>query len=506
LSSRPIAGSEEPADQRQRRSALARKCADEYLRTGSRSAAIRAVAGYRLLVLSATNDEDRIEALNGLSASRQLLFESRGLRSDIDDAIERGTAVLAMLDPTRPRTRHHANLGNAYRLRFEEVSADRADLRAGLQHAWDALDDEAAPHVHAQRLSNFGLLLRLHFEALGRRDDIDESVDVIEEAVELADATQRPQILSNASTSRRLRGARYGIAEDLHESRRLSNRALRGRETPEHLRVGLLINAALPDLDLFHLTGIAAHLKRAELALQLALKFVDPDSPDRLIVLINLANLKRLLATADPAPGRSDEAIEVALAALAALPVRHPDRPRFLAAVGRALRTRLDLEGRAEDAQDSVRYRTLAADYDGGDPYERALSAYTAGLWASEDDEHGTALHYLLTALDLLPKVVWLGLDRTTVLAHTVEWQDLARDVAASAIQNDELSVAIAALERGRTVFWSQVTGYPDESRRLRSAHPGLGDHLDRLDRIGEQLAAARAAANEKISTSRANS
>lgn len=501
MSRRPVVGAGGPAEQRELISRLARDSVDEYLRSADRSAIVRAVAAYRLLVLTANTDETRIDALSGLSASRQLLFESRGVSGDIEDAIERGAAALESPGPTRSRSRHLANLGNAYRVRFEEVSSDLADLRAGLQHAWDALEEEAPPHVRAQRLSNFGLLLRLRFEAMGRRDDIDESVDVFEEALELADPAQGPLIQSNASTSRRLRGTRFVVIKDLLEAARLSGLASRSVAVPDHLRVGLLINAAQPSLDLFHLTGDFAHLEPAGRALRLALTLVDPESADRPIVLLNLASLERLLAIATSEPRRRpDEAVFLARAALEALPPHHPDRPRYLAAVGRALRARHAAGGGSDDARESVRYRALAADYDGGDPYERALSAYMAGRWATEDGDHPTALRYLLSALELLPTVVWIGLERATVLSHASDWQDLARDVAASAVQNDRSAVAVAALERGRTIYWNQVIGFPEDSMRLRSADRDLGE---RLDRIGEQLAAARAAAERKLGTTR---
>ncbi|MEU6880679.1 CHAT domain-containing protein [Streptomyces sp. NPDC046712] len=100
-------------------------------------------------------------------------------------------------------------------------------------------------------------------------------------------------------------------------------------------------------------------------------------------------------------------------------------------------------------------------------------------LWASGAD--GFAL-----AVELLPLVVWRGVDHGDQRALLADLDELAVDAAAVAVGAGRPEQAVEILERGRTVMWSQLLDLrTTELTRLRADDPEL---FARLDAIREEL------------------
>ncbi|MFB7373822.1 CHAT domain-containing protein [Streptomyces sp. NPDC056222] len=114
----------------------------------------------------------------------------------------------------------------------------------------------------------------------------------------------------------------------------------------------------------------------------------------------------------------------------------------------------------------------------GGVARER-VGATAEQLWTSGAD--GLAL-----AVELLPLVVWRGVDHGDQRTLLADLYELAVDAAAVAVCAGRPERAVEILERGRTVMWSQLLDLrTTELTRLRADDPEL---FARLDAIREEL------------------
>jgi hypothetical protein len=98
-----------------------------------------------------------------------------------------------------------------------------------------------------------------------------------------------------------------------------------------------------------------------------------------------------------------------------------------------------------------------------------------------------SALDGYCTALELLPRVVWLGLE--TSLRQ--DWllreksENMGCRAASCAIQLGQLEEAVELLDLGRSVFWQQASSLRSDLEKLREKDPELAT---KLERVGQRL------------------
>jgi hypothetical protein len=117
-----------------------------------------------------------------------------------------------------------------------------------------------------------------------------------------------------------------------------------------------------------------------------------------------------------------------------------------------------------------------------------ALSA--ARKWAMKAHSHAglaLALDGYRTALEILPKVAWLGLSASS--RH--EWlrreqsENLGCLAATCAIQLGHFEEAVELVDLGRSVFWKQASSLRSDLAVLKEEHPELAE---KLERVGHKL------------------
>jgi len=115
-----------------------------------------------------------------------------------------------------------------------------------------------------------------------------------------------------------------------------------------------------------------------------------------------------------------------------------------------------------------------------------ALSA--ARQWSEISHLHGdlpSALDGYRTALELLPKVAWLGLNTPSrqdwLLREKVE--NLGCRAASCAIRLGHLEEAVELLDLGRSVFWQQAASLRSSLEMLREEDPALAEEFERIGR-----------------------
>jgi tetratricopeptide (TPR) repeat protein len=451
----------------------------------------RALDSFRWLHDSAMTPGERSVARADLFVVLQLAFERWGRPDLSEKMVDLGRVVVDETPTGSRRARQEANLANALRLRFE-AAGDRGDLTEGVLHARKGLDETVEDGIQAQRLSNLGLLLRTRYEVLGRRADLDEAISRFREALELAGepGQRRRRIQSNLGVALRLKGLVVDDEAVLREAASISMESLRD-VPPFHLdRRGLVANAGLAAADLARVSRTKDDLKTAIALLTEAAGSMAPGEPDSASDLVNLAMVLRLEAAASPEDGGLlDQAVDAAAVAVNALVPGSPDAARAWAASGRAYWLRFVWRHEPADGERGTACRLEASEQASSPVRERALSGRMAGEWALRIAQPTTAVRGYSTAIELLPQVVWPGLDRGDREFELTEWGGLAEDAAAAALEIQAPDLAVALLEQGRSVLWGEQLN-DEVIRRLETLDRGL---VERLSDVRRRLGALTA-------------
>jgi tetratricopeptide (TPR) repeat protein len=101
-----------------------------------------------------------------------------------------------------------------------------------------------------------------------------------------------------------------------------------------------------------------------------------------------------------------------------------------------------------------------------------------AGEVAMHAGDPGQAAPFYRTALQLLPAMAWLGMDRPTQETHLGDASDIARDAAACHVAIGRAGGAVELLEQGRGVLWAQLLQLRQRHAELEEQHPDLASRL----------------------------
>jgi hypothetical protein len=109
-----------------------------------------------------------------------------------------------------------------------------------------------------------------------------------------------------------------------------------------------------------------------------------------------------------------------------------------------------------------------------------------ARAWAKLSETAGRSpLDAFCCAIDLLPRIAWLGLAVTNQHALLADVGDIVRDAVAAAIRYEDYERAVVWAEQGRSIVWQNLLGLRTPVDKLRQTHP---DMADRLHYIARQL------------------
>ncbi|MGI5240193.1 hypothetical protein [Dactylosporangium sp. CA-139066] len=463
-------------------------------------------------------------------------------RRYLDQAVARLRAAVAAAGPDEPDLgQMHADLAGALQRRYE-AGAEAADLdeavagwREGLRlHSADA-PDRVGPQ------SNLALALRMRFEQLGVRDDIDQAVTLGREALRTATPALRAVVQSNLAGALLLRFRHTGATADLDEAVALGREAAEAAD--EERQLGCRSNLCLALMIRHMASGAAADLDDAIRWGRTAAEAAPRDAPERPAVLTNLAgalhvrfhrtrNLRDLDAAIDyarqavaatasdrgaPDRGalsdlsmlllsyfdidRSRDTLEEAIAAArqgvgGSANATHPSYSSHLANLAEGLLERYRHDAAEADLTEALALLHRAAHHPSA-PVARRLDAArshaeAAARWRGLE----AALPMYRVAVGLVPLMAWRGITREDRqrLLH-VSGSGLACDAAAGAIGTAAPDLAVALLEQGRGVLWSQLLESRTDLSALRTADQRLAD---RLAHVRRQLDAPVSAAAER--------
>jgi hypothetical protein len=343
----------------------------------------------------------------------------------------------------------------------------------------------------ATALSNLGLALRLRAEHYDDPVGLHQAFDACRESVSLTPSTHRERprrVIQIASVA-------LSIAQsydDQDRARGWSDLAVNAaREalatapdghSEESRFLQALAAALLVRQQIARAAGDSADAVDFEEAIDIYAHVVDSTKPGHMqhsVALFNLAaaHLRRWQRTGGPV-GVLESAASYArrmVVAEGAGWLRHASSRILLSRVLEELALHTNNSAHAREAASYLREAAQAPD---GPPERRLEASVRWGNLEVREQRQRKALQAWSTAVELLPLVVWFGLDRPLQESHLRRYEGVAREAAAAALDAGQPELAVASLEQGRNVLWSGLLRTRTSLDDVQATHPELARDL----------------------------
>ncbi|KAG8711605.1 hypothetical protein FRC08_015697 [Ceratobasidium sp. 394] len=432
-------------------------------------------------LLAKSEYDSRTSWLSSLGNSHLSRFEVMGELGDLQRAILYQAQSLSLTPIGHPdRPIHLHNLGNSFRRRFERLGVllDIDNSITYLSEASSLLPDSCEDSLKCR--DNLGNSYMQRFQHLQRPEDIDHAIECHETAVLRTpdDHAAKPRRLESLGNSRVQRFGHSGGREDLNRAVECHSQAV--VLTPcEHADKARRLDSLGSSLrQMFeHLTyrmedinkSIASHEEVVALTPD-----THADKPRRLDNL-GLAYRQRFERSGDLHD--VDMAIKFHEQSTMLTPDDHPDKARRLNNFSCALACRFERLGEPPDIERALEAAKAAAISPTSSPSRRFACAR---LWAKLCSHVPAAspLDAYREAMNLLPRIVWLGvaLDQRQEDVHLCG--DIATEAAAAAIDTGHYDLALEWLEEGTSILWGQVLQLRTPLDDLRAVYPELASRL----------------------------
>jgi tetratricopeptide (TPR) repeat protein len=386
-------------------------------------------------------------------------------------------------DPAKPG--RLGNLGDSYRRRFDRLG-DVADLHRAISSLEDAV--QRTPDDHRGKpgfLTNLGNAYCARFERLEDVADIEWAIPILEDAVRLAedDDPPKPLILSNLGTAFLRRFKRFEDKVDVEQAISIFRDAVQLAKDDDLEKARALSNLGTSYLARFEQLKDDADIHQAVSILGEAVQCMSDDHPGKANCLSSLGNSYALRFQRFEDVADIDRAISSLQDAIERMPNDHPYKATPLSNLGASFATRFDHLGEIADLDSAIRQYQKAARSVACAPRTRFDASVQ---WAAYARQRGSSpLAAYDCAIDLLPRVAWLGLAVPARHEQLAELGDVVRAAAAAAIEQDDYALALEWLEQGRSIVWGQVLNLRSPVDNVRAVDPVLAD---RLGSISKQL------------------
>ncbi|MFG2340890.1 hypothetical protein [Streptomyces yangpuensis] len=414
---------------------------------------------------------------SNLSGLLRIRFDDRGTRPDLDEAVRLSAAAAEATPEQDPaRSLRWSNLSNALAARFD-LRRHPDDLDAAVDAGRRAvLAVGSQPGLQAPVVANLGNLLLTRFEHWGETTDLDEAIRRGRDALAAGrlGAPAQASLRSNLGNAHRCRFDRVRDPQDLVLALAMTREAVETTGEYEPQRASRWSNHALALMSAYEHSRDPDHLDEAVEAGRAAVEAAGADENRGSKYLSNLA----VLLAARRGPGDLEEAVTAATSAVTVLPSDDPARAIRLFNLAGVL---LDSASCSEDREASRRaafesYRQ-AAELVTAATSVRLTAARKAGDQAAEAGDRALALASYTDAVALLERLVTRRISRRSRERQLTDHVQLAGDAAATALSLGAPDRAIALLERGRGVLWSQMLDLVPHPG-LAARHPDLAWRL----------------------------
>ncbi|KZV64295.1 TPR-like protein [Peniophora sp. CONT] len=472
---------------------------------------------------------DKPAWMNDLGNALQSRFERLGELADLEAAIlAKHRAVELTPDGHPDQPRNMDNLGNALQSRFQRIGELR-DLEAAISVQRGAV--ELTPDGHPDKpnlMNNLGNAFQSCFERTGDLGDLEAAISVQRRAVELTPNghPEKPARMSNLGNALQSRFERVYELGDLEAAISVQRRAIELTPDGHPGKAARMSNLGISLQSRSEHVGEIQDLEAAILMHRRAVELTPDSHPAKPMYMNNLGRAlqRRFKRVSDP--GDLEAAISVQGRALDLMPDAHPDRPMYLNNLGIALQHCFKRVGDLGDLEASIsayqrateltpeghpnkpmylrnlglsfwsfhehshhrlhfdtafKYFVEAAIHSSGSSLFRFASARNCVDMLTENHEFASAemiLQAHLHVIRLLPELVWLGYSIARRYEESSQLAACVNDAVAAAIAHDALPQAVAWLEEGRSLVWSQILALRTPLNELEIHHPELSQRL----------------------------
>jgi tetratricopeptide (TPR) repeat protein len=371
-------------------------------------------------------------------------------------------------------------LCQALRLRANHTGSP-ADLAAAVRAGRQVT--AATPEGHPAQvdaLAALSVALIERASRTGSTSDAEEAVHFGRQAARLANARQEAAVLANLASALQLLYVYTERLGALSESIEVNRRA-----------VALLADGAADRASLMNNLG-SALLSRHQ-------RMGNPDDLDAAIEVARSAvaatasrgvraqalhNLASALTSGYESvrdPAMLDEIVRVNREAVECTDPDHAGRAGRLVSLGRSVRRRFESGGAEADLAEAMTALREALAVAGASPATRASAALELADLAGARENWIGAVEGYAVAIGLLPRIAWLGIERSNREDWLRHLGGVGSAGAAAALTLGDPRRAIELLEQGRTVLWNQDLLLRDERSALAEGAPELNETLDSL-------------------------
>jgi tetratricopeptide (TPR) repeat protein len=478
---------------------------------------------------------DKPAYLGALGASQQGRFERLGDLTDIKDSIMNLQQAVYFTQDGHPDKAIYLGTLGASQLKKYDHLGELKDIEDSILHLKQAVQLKKDGHPNKPvDLCNLGLSQRSHFEHLGNLTDVEDSILNLHKAVQLTNDghPNQPMYLGNLGGSQLKRYERLGEMNDVENSILNLQKAVQLTEDGHPNKPMYLASLGISQQGRFNRLGNLADIENSISNLQKAVHFIKDGHPSKPLYLGSLGGSQRsyfdqlgnvadiqdsimnlqkaVQLTEDRHPNKPvyfstlshsqlsrfqllgeltdlEDGISNLQQAIHLIDHELPDKAKYLFTLGMAKQLRFEHLNKPEDSLASISALQSAAQSKTAYPYD-SLSA--ARAWATVSHHNGdlpSALDGYRTALEILPKVAWLGLNSTSRQNWLIQErsEDLSCLSATCAIQLGQFEEAVELLDLGRSVFWQQASSLRSDLEKLREAEPELANQLET---VGKKL------------------
>ncbi|KAG9123833.1 hypothetical protein FRC07_013820 [Ceratobasidium sp. 392] len=389
----------------------------------------------------------RSACLTSLGSSLRLRYRRFGQLVDLDAAVGFHTEAVDSLPDANLSMMAFClqSLASALHNRYERLG-DFSDLNRSIERCQTAVRLTPQEDItRFSRLRDLGLLYRTRFLRLGNFVDIDVAIGCLTEAVHLAPAGFRAEMLNHLGSLCRHRFIRLDRLLDIHHAIEHHMESLLLTPTDDSSRPGRLSN------------------------LHTAFMF----------------RYRRLFKEADLEAAR-----ECQYEAIALVPDGHPDKCIMMYDLGALHMTLYERTQDLSHYAESVNWYSLAANSTGGQPN---VQMRAARVWAEATQNPAlfpACIKAFDRALELIPQVAWLGSTVHHRFEHMATLSTVPIEAAAAAVSLNRYDLALQWLEQGRSVVWTQMLHLRTPLDELRLINAKLTYNLEDVTR---RLEATRA-------------
>lgn len=438
------------------------------------------------VLLVPDSDANKPIMLSNLGGAYQSRFERLGMLVDINKAIDcLSRAALLVRDGSESKLSVLNNLGNAYRFRFQSLG-ELGDIDKAIECQSQAVlltpDDHANKPI---RLNNLGYSYRRRFRSLVELADLNKAVDCHARAVFLIpdDHAAKPPMLDNLGVAYQIRFNVLGALEDLDKAIENQRQAVLLTADGRTGKACMLSNVGNSYKSRFERLGELADLDKAIDYHTQAVRLTPEGHADKAAWLGNLGSslMGRFQRLGEPAD--ADKAIDCMDQTVSLIPDSDVNKSQSLFHLGFAYKSRFERLGKHSDLVSASTSLQRAAQCIVGRPYVQLGAAREWARLCLLLEVSPLLAHQ--RAMELVPRVIWLGATVDQRYKFLAEIGDVAIEAAAWAISVNAYDTAIKWLEQGRSVVWNQILTLRSTFCDLSAAHPELAQQLEG---VGRQL------------------